>query len=45
MFPRALAHNVFISGGTGYIVRAIADAVDAPPDGVRIIEAPELRRV
>jgi uncharacterized protein YbjT (DUF2867 family) len=26
------------------VVRAIADAVDAPPDGVRIIEAPKLRR-
>ena len=25
------------------VVRAIADAVDHPPDGVRIIEAPELR--
>jgi uncharacterized protein YbjT (DUF2867 family) len=26
------------------VVRAIADAVDAPPAGVRIIEAPEMRR-
>lgn len=26
------------------VVRSIADAVDAPPNGVRIIEAPELRR-
>ena len=26
------------------VVRAIADAVDAPPNGVRIIEAPEMRR-
>ena len=26
------------------VVRAIADAVDAPPDGGRIIEAPEMRR-
>ncbi len=26
------------------VVRAIADAVDAPPDGVQIIEAPEMRR-
>lgn len=26
------------------VVRAIADAVDAVPDGTRIIEAPELRR-
>ena len=25
------------------VVRAIADAVDAPPSGVRIIEAPEMR--
>jgi uncharacterized protein YbjT (DUF2867 family) len=25
------------------VVRAIADAVDAPPSGVRVIEAPELR--
>lgn len=27
------------------VVRAIANAVDHPPDGIRIIEAPELRRV
>jgi uncharacterized protein YbjT (DUF2867 family) len=26
------------------VIRAIADAVDAPPRGVRVIEAPELRR-
>jgi uncharacterized protein YbjT (DUF2867 family) len=26
------------------VIRAIADAVDAPPNGVRIIEAPEMRR-
>ena len=26
------------------VIRAIADAVDQPPTGVRIIEAPELRR-
>ena len=26
------------------VIRAIADAVDAPPEGVRIIEAPEMRR-
>src|ERR1051326_5342820 len=26
------------------VVRAIADAVDRPPDGVRIIEAPAMRR-
>ena len=26
------------------VIRAIADAVDAPPRGVRIIEAPEMRR-
>jgi uncharacterized protein YbjT (DUF2867 family) len=26
------------------VVRTIADAIDAPPDGVRIIEAPEMRR-
>src|SRR2546423_6402112 len=26
------------------VVRAIADAVDVPPNGVRIIEAPEMRR-
>jgi uncharacterized protein YbjT (DUF2867 family) len=27
----------------GHVVRAIADAVDAAPNGVRVIEAPELR--
>ena len=26
------------------VVRAIGDAVDTPPNGVRIIEAPEMRR-
>ena len=26
------------------VIRAIADAVDAPPNGVRIIEAPEMRK-
>jgi uncharacterized protein YbjT (DUF2867 family) len=26
------------------VIRAIADAVDAPPSGVRVIEAPEMRR-
>ena len=26
------------------VIETIADAVDAPPDGVRIIEAPEMRR-
>jgi uncharacterized protein YbjT (DUF2867 family) len=27
------------------VVRALTDAIEAPPEGVRVIEAPELRRV
>ena len=27
------------------VVRAMADAIDRPPDGVRIVEAPEMRRL
>jgi nucleoside-diphosphate-sugar epimerase len=36
--------EVFVAGGTGYIGRPLVRAVENPPDGVRIVEVPDIRR-